>query len=125
MSIFPQITNSSDFDKWRGDRRVWESLVHKIARAADEPAYDIAAYSGGTNLVIDLGGKSVLKVFPPIYRGQFLSERAALRQLAGQLSITTPELIAEGGHSGWSWLIMTNVTGTVGAEVWADSPRAI
>lgn len=93
-------------------------VVTSIAQAEAMLAPSPTAFRTGTNLVVDLDGESVLKLFPPIYRAQFDSERAALRQLAERLSVPTPSLVAEGERDGWSWLIMSKLEGTVGSEVW-------
>lgn len=94
------------------------SVVQQIASAEDIRTSNPTAFGTGTNLVVDLDGRSVLKLFPPVYRTQFVSERATLRQLAGRLSVTIPSILAEGERDGWSWLIMTKVEGIVGSEAW-------
>ncbi|WP_436152545.1 aminoglycoside phosphotransferase family protein, partial [Bosea sp. LjRoot90] len=75
-------------------------------------------YQTGTNLVVDLNGSFVLKLFPPLYRSQFVSERATLRLLDGKLSVPIPQVIAEGERDGWSYLIMSRLHGIVGSEAW-------
>jgi len=80
-------------------------------------------FATGTNLVVGLGDRLILKVFPPFHRSQFVSERGTLRVLAGQLPIDVPELIAEGEREGWPYLIMTRLSGVVASEVWPDMPE--
>jgi hypothetical protein len=41
-------------------------------------------FSTGTNLVVALDDRLVLKIFPPLLRRQFVSERIALSQLRGR-----------------------------------------
>jgi len=116
--VFPRIANGAGFVRWRSAPENWMALVQAIAQLEGIPARNPAAFGGGTNLVIDLDGRSVLKLFPPFYRGQFDSERATLRQLAGRLAIPIPALIAEGESDGWCWLIVSRLEGIVGSEVW-------
>lgn len=70
--------------------------------------------------MVDLDGAAVLKIFPPVYRNQYVSESAALHQLSGRLSVSTPDILAEGEGDGWSWLIMTRMTGVAGSSVWPE-----
>ena len=65
----------------------------------------------------------ILKLFPPILRGQFISERASLRQLRGRLSLPIPEILFEGERDGWPYLIITRLSGVVGSEVWPKLPE--
>ena len=61
----------------------------------------------------------ILKIYPPLLAHQFVSERAALAQLAGRLSIAIPEIVAEGERDGWPYLVITRLSGTVANEIWA------
>jgi hygromycin-B 7''-O-kinase len=80
-------------------------------------------FTTGTNLVVGLGDEPILKIFPPIHRDQFISERASLTQLQGRLSIPIPELLFEGERDGWPYLIITRLHGTVGSEIWPTLPE--
>ncbi|SER33351.1 hygromycin-B 7''-O-kinase [Faunimonas pinastri] len=123
MIELPRIANKTDFARWRADPRRWSSTVGEIARLANVPARAFSAFETGTNLVVDLDGKSVLKLFPPMFRSQFVSERATLRQLDGKLSVAIPRMVAEGEHDGWCWLVMTKLDGIAGSEVWSAVPE--
>lgn len=115
---FPRIASEDAFAAWRRKPRHWSDLVQAIARAEAVPLRDPAAFPGGTNLVVDLNGTAVLKLFPPFYLDQFVSERDTLRRLAGRLSLPIPDLLAEGQHEGWSWLIIGKLGGTIGSAIW-------
>nr|WP_244440694.1 aminoglycoside 3'-phosphotransferase/choline kinase family protein [Bradyrhizobium oligotrophicum] len=81
-------------------------------------------FAAGTNLVLALNDGLILKIFPPFYRGKFQSERATLRVLARRLAdIATPELLHEGEHGGWSYLIMTRLDGIPASDVWPQLPE--
>jgi hygromycin-B 7''-O-kinase len=80
---------------------------------------DPHVFSTGTNLVVALDQRLVLKIFPPMLRHQFVSERAALGRLQDQLSIQIPRIVFEGERSGWPYLIMTRMNGVSGEEAWA------
>ncbi len=118
MNRFPEISDAQDFKRWRFAPDLWSPVVREIARVADIDVASLTPFETGTNLVVDLDGSVVLKLFPPIYTAQFASERAALRLLDGRLSFPTPSIFAEGQEGGWSWLIITKLSGTVGSEIW-------
>ncbi|WP_252928895.1 phosphotransferase [Paracoccus sp. 08] len=118
MKLWPDISDEEDFERWRSGSHRWLPLVIEIARRANMDAISPTSFKNGTNLVVDLNGSAILKIFPPIYAAQFAVERLTLRQLDGRLSVPIPRILAEGEDSGWSWLIITKLPGTVGSEVW-------
>lgn len=118
MKLWPDILDEEDFERWRSTSDHWLPVVIEIARRAKLDAVSPTSFKTGTNLVVDLNGAAVLKIFPPLYATQFAVERIALRQLDGRLSVPIPRILAEGEDNGWSWLIITKLPGTVGSEVW-------
>ncbi|PIL22154.1 hypothetical protein P775_00705 [Puniceibacterium antarcticum] len=118
MKLWPHISIAEDFRRWRSASHLWLPVVIEIAQKTNIDAVSPTSFKTGTNLVVDLNGNAILKVFPPIYAAQFAAERLALRQLDGRLSVPIPRILAEGEDSGWSWLIITKLPGTVGSEVW-------
>lgn len=118
MKLWPDILNEEDFERWRSTSDRWLPIVIEIAQRANVDAVSPISFKTGTNLVVDLNGAAVLKIFPPLYATQFAVERIALRQLDGRLSVPIPRILAEGEDNGWSWLIITKLPGTVGSEVW-------
>ena len=96
MHALPNLPNSEAFKAWRADASRW--------------------------LPVALDGM-VLKIFPPILRAQFISERASLSQLRGRVSMPIPEIVHEGERDGWPYLVMTRLRGMLGAEVWPKLPE--
>lgn len=118
MITLPEVPHAEAFRQWRSAPDLWIPVVKQIAGRAGVDATRLTRFTTGTNLVVDLNGVAVLKLFPPLYAAQFTSERAALQLLDGQLSVPIPRIMAQGHENGWSWLIMTRLDGTVGSEVW-------
>lgn len=118
MIALPIITDKQAFADWRAKTENWRVYVSDIARSENISAGILAPYQTGTNLVVDLDGNFVLKLFPPLYTSQFVSERATLRLLDGKLSVPIPRIIAEGERDGWSYLIMTRLHGILGSVAW-------
>src|SRR5262249_12238644 len=81
-------------------------------------------FGTGSNFVVGLDDRLILKIFPPLLRRQFVSERAALSALCGRLSVTIPEIVVEGERDGWPYLVITRVPGALGKEAWPRLPKA-
>ena len=128
MIDYPVLADWQAFARWRAVPDNWRTLVGAIARAETIAAGEMTPFRTGTNLVVDLDGRAVLKLFPPLSRSQFVSERATLRLLCEglpgeRLSVPVPRLIAEGERDGWSYLIMTRLDGILGSEAWPALPE--
>ena len=118
MSAFPALANAEAFQSWRANPALWRSTVAEILRGHVLPSGAPEAFPTGTNLVVALDERVILKVFPPFYRSQFLSERASLQQLHGRLEIAIPEILVEGEQDGWSYLAITRLEGVLGSVAW-------
>ncbi|MEA3058068.1 MAG: hygromycin-B 7-O-kinase, partial [Sphingomonadales bacterium] len=104
MPSLPHIQDFAAFQAWRADASQWLPVVLDIANAHGLANASPQAFSTGTNLVVGLGGELILKLFPPVFRDQFVSERLALRQLRGRLRVPIPEIMFEGERDGWPYL---------------------
>ncbi|VIO67720.1 phosphotransferase [Bradyrhizobium ivorense] len=120
----PPITDYDTYRAWRSDTSRWLPVVREIADGHGLPCTAPHVFATGTNLVIGLDGDLILKLFPPFLRGQFISERASLKELRGRLGIPIPELVAEGEREGWPYLAITRLSGVVGSEVWPTLQEA-
>jgi hygromycin-B 7''-O-kinase len=113
----------SSFQAWRADAAQWLPAALDIARGHGLPHPDPRPFLTGTNLVVALDDRLVLKIFPPILRAQFISERASLSQLRGRLTISIPEIVIEGERDQWPYLVITRLHGVLGAEAWPVLPE--
>src|SRR6516165_422570 len=114
----PDDIGFAGFGAWRADASLWRPVVRDIAMSEALPHEAIEAFSSGTNLVVALDASIVLKLFPPMLRHQFLSERAALAALHGRIGVAIPEIVAQGARGHWSYLAMTRLPGISGKEAW-------
>ena len=81
-------------------------------------------FSTGTNLVVALDDELVLKIFPPMLRDQFISERSSLSQLRGRLGVPIPEIVFEGERDQWPYLVITRLSGDARQrEAWPTLPE--
>jgi len=119
----PSFENYETFRIWRADQSRWLPVALDIARGHGLKPATPHVFTTGTNLVIGLGDALILKIFPPIHRDQFISERGSLAQLRGRLSIPIPEIQFEGERDGWPYLVITRLSGTLGSEAWPALPE--
>jgi hygromycin-B 7''-O-kinase len=116
-------TNLEAYRALRADRARWLPVALDIARGHGLDIGSPHVFSTGTNLVVGLGERLILKIFPPLLRAQFVSERGSLTQLAGRLDLPIPAIVAEGTRDAWPYLIITRLSGMLGSEVWPSLPE--
>jgi hygromycin-B 7''-O-kinase len=123
MLSLPRLADFEAFRTWRAVASNWLPVAldivgsHGLASAAPH------IFATGTNIVVALDSRLILKIFPPMLRSQFVSERGSLSQLRGRLSLPIPEIVAEGERDGWPYLVITRLPGIVGSEVWPSLPE--
>jgi hygromycin-B 7''-O-kinase len=81
----------------------------------------VARFPGGSLPVYAVGSKSVLKLYPPVYRSLRTVEERVLRAVGGKLPVPTPRVERAGRFRGWDYILMTRLHGEPLTEVW---PRA-
>ena len=86
----PAFTDYEPFRIWRADPAQWLPIALDIVRSHGLTCAAPHVFSTGTNVVMALDEKLILKIFPPFLRSQFVSERGSLAQLRGQASDRDP-----------------------------------
>ncbi|QOZ80001.1 phosphotransferase [Bradyrhizobium sp. CCBAU 53351] len=119
----PDLPDAESFRAFRAAPSQWLPIALDIARSHGLDTSAPHVFVTGTNLVVGLGEQLILKIFPPLLRAQFVSERGSLAQLKGRLDLPIPEIVAEGEHDGWPYLVITRLSGTLGSEVWPSLPE--
>lgn len=120
----PAFADANSFRSFRSDPPQWLPIALDIARGRGIDINSPYVFATGTNLVVGFGDRFILKIFPPLLRAQFVSERGSLMQLRGRLHLPIPEIVAEGERDGWPYLVITRLAGTLGSEVWPQLPEA-
>ena len=123
MISLPPLAGYDRYRAWRADTAQWLPAARDIARSHGLCDTVSQVFATGTNLVIALDERLILKIFPPMLRAQFASERGTLAQLRGKLSVPIPETVAEGERDGWPYLVITRLAGTLGSEAWPALPE--
>ena len=123
MHALPDLKNIEAFDAWRAEPSQCLPAALDIARSHGLPCADPHVFATGSNLVVALDDALVLKVFPPLLRHQFASERALLTQLRGRIGVPIPEIVLEGERDRWPYLVITRLNGIVGTQAWPALPE--
>lgn len=123
MHSLPSVTDIGAFRAWRADPSRCLPAALDIARSHGLSDADPHLFTTGTNLVVGLGRDLILKIFPPMLRGQFNSERISLSQLRGRLSVPIPDIVLEGERDRWPYLVITRLHGILGTQAWPALPE--
>ena len=124
MLSLPTFADFEAFRAWRAGNSRWLPIARDIARSNGLSDAVSQVFATGTNLVVALDAGLILKIFPPMLRAQFVSERASLAQLRGRLTVPIPEIVAEGERDGWPYLVITRLDGVLGSDAWPVMPEA-
>jgi hygromycin-B 7''-O-kinase len=100
---------------------VWEKAAAIICARHSIPYTNFHRSLQGENIIFFVDEAFVIKIFAP-FRENYLRETAALAFTHGKLAIKTPELRYTGEIEGWSYLVMTQLTGRASREVWESIP---
>jgi hygromycin-B 7''-O-kinase len=123
LHSLPAIQDIAAFQAWRADTSQCLAAALHIARSHGLPHADPHLFSTGTNLVVALDDGLILKLFPPLLRSQFVSERLSLSLLHGRLGVPIPEIVLEGERDQWPYLVITRLSGILGTQAWPALPE--
>jgi hygromycin-B 7''-O-kinase len=123
MHSLPNLKNIEAFQAWRAEPSQCLPAALDIARSHGLPHGDPHLFSTGTNLVVALDDRLILKIFPPLLRSQFVSERISLSRLRGRLRVPIPEIVLEGERDQWPYLVITRLSGILGTQAWPALPE--
>jgi hygromycin-B 7''-O-kinase len=123
MHSLPSLKTIEAYHAWRADASQCLPAALDIARSHGLPHGDPHLFPTGTNLVVALDDKLVLKVFPPQLRHQFVSERSSLSQLRGRITVPIPEIVLDGERDRWPYLVITRLNGIIGTQAWPTLPE--
>jgi hygromycin-B 7''-O-kinase len=116
----PVITDSAAYNR-HFNSDVWQQAARAIC-ARHRLSYESLRRSPlGENVIFFVDESCVIKIYAPL-RGQYEREVAALEfARTVRLSIETPEVVHAGELEGWSYVVMTYLSGLPMREVWAET----
>lgn len=118
-NILPLIDSFEEYEHFKAENiNVLEKAARSIMAIHDLPDEPLSLFVDGTNVVFAYGKTKVIKISPPFHREQFNSEILVLRFLQNKLSVKTPNLQFAGEISGWSYLVISQLDGTLLESLW-------
>jgi hygromycin-B 7''-O-kinase len=117
--LLPKIDTLESYRRIYRDAEVWLPAMRAICQRHSLDASRLEFAPPGTHVVFTIGGP-YLKLFAPLWPGDFAPERLVLNRLSEgrDLPVPTPRLVAEGEIEGWPYLVMTAVEGVPVCQVW-------
>ncbi len=116
--LLPDIKTRKDYVKVYRDADTWLPAMRVICeRHGLDPAL-LALAPPGSHVNFQVGAERYIKLFAPLWRDDFVSERLVLEKLRGQLDWPIPQLLAEGEVEGWPYVVTTAVEGQPLCQVW-------
>lgn len=119
-AMLPPIQAFEEYEVFKLQMDVLQNAAKNIMRRHQLPQLPLTLFSEGTNIVFEYGDTQVIKIFPPFHQGQYQSEWLVMKKLQGRLSVNTPTLQYHGEFSGWPYIIMTKLEGTLLETLWGE-----
>lgn len=117
--LLPSISSFEEYEKLKVNSEIFENAAKEIINRHQLPIeLSLNIFSDGTNIVFAYGDQKVIKIFPPFHYDQFNAELLVLKHIQGKLSVITPIVEHYGDVSGWPYIVMTKVQGTLLEELW-------
>jgi hygromycin-B 7''-O-kinase len=116
-ALLPEVETLTDYRRIYRDEQVWLPAMRAICDRHGLDESSLAFAPPGTHVVFCVGAELYIKLFSPLWGGDYTSERAALRALTGH-DLPIPQLLAEGKVEGWRYLVLTAVPGVPVGQVW-------
>ncbi len=118
------ITTFEEYEQFKLNLEVLEDIAHEIIHQLKLPKMPLMLFAEGTNIVFAYGDHQVIKIFPPFHHNQFKSDFLVMKPLQGKLSVKTPVIEHEGEISGWSYIMMTKLEGTLLETLWENMEQS-
>ena len=115
------------FDRtYRLAHDTWRPAVAEICAQHDVRVDPFRPFSSGSNLVAEVGGDRVVKIFPPFHRHQWESEYRVLAHLDGRVAAPVPRLVAHGERpDGWTYVVISLLPGVGLDTTWPGLARPV
>lgn len=116
----PEMTLDA-YGPYRQDVAGWLPHLAELARRHGLSG-ELTPILSGSNLIAAAEPDVILKVYAPPFATDFAVERAGLRAAYGKLGVAVPEILEEGVHHGWPYLVLRRLPGVMLQTAWRDVP---
>ena len=117
--MLPTINTDEEYDNLQLDCEIFKKAAEEII-ARHHLSNELLSRFDGTNIVFACGSSRVIKIYPPIHQHQFTSEVMIMKHLQSKLSVSTPNIEYEGEISGWPYIVMNRIDGTLLEGLWEN-----
>lgn len=114
----PVIADAADYKRRFGDDE-WQQAAAIICARHHLPHTSLRRSPQGENIIFFVDERLIIKIFAP-FRQSYLREKAALEFAHGKFDIETPQIICAGELEGWSYLVLTQLSGFPAREAWSE-----
>lgn len=119
MSLqLPVINDAADYGA-HFNAQVWPQAASTICARHNLAYTSLRRSQQGESIVFFVDKRFVIKIFAP-FRDTYLREKAALEFANGKLGLALPEILHAGEIEGWAYLVVTQLSGFLANEVWAE-----
>lgn len=112
----PNITSPEEYDLFNLNDEIFKNAAREIISRHALPNEPLKLLAGSN--VVFLCGNHIIKIFPPAHRSHFVNEVLVMKHLYNPLSVQTPAVEYEGEISGWPYIIMNLLKGTLLEGLW-------
>ncbi|MFN3430315.1 MAG: phosphotransferase family protein [Candidatus Sericytochromatia bacterium] len=116
-STLPPEMTLDAYGAYRKDVEGWLPHLAELARRHglnDE----LTPILSGSNLIATAGPEVILKVYAPPFATDFAVELAGLKAAHGRLGVPVPEVLDEGVHHGWPYMVLRRLPGVMMQTAW-------
>lgn len=113
----PYIDSYEEYDRLNLNNPIFRNAAREII-ARHHLSDELLSLLLGTNVVFLHGKNRIIKIFPPAHQSHFTNEVIVMKHLYNKLSVITPAIEYEGTISGWPYIIMSRVEGTLLERLW-------
>lgn len=115
-SLLPQITDRHQYKELFPQNSVWEPAIKHLV-VQHQLKGPIHRGNLGSHILYQVGD-SWVKLMAPIFVDEMVYEISGLQSVSGKLSVSTPNIIAQGQLDGWPYVILSHVEGQPIRYVW-------
>ncbi|AOS62174.1 phosphotransferase family protein [Actinoalloteichus hymeniacidonis] len=121
-SLLPSAETEDEYDRIADDDELLLPGVTELCARLGLADEELDRFDDGSLPVYAVGDDRVLKLYPGVYAEEAGIESSVLEAIDGRLSIPTPVPDRVGEFEGWTYLLMTRLTGVSLARVWRKLP---
>ena len=112
----PIVANADHYSQLFPQNSLWEPAILHLAKKHKLPGEPRRA-STGSHIVYRVGDYWI-KLMAPLFAKDIAFEVGGLNSIKGRVSVAVPLILAQGVLEGWSYIILSHVTGDRVGEVW-------